>query len=148
MKRKSISPRVRFLVLQRDDFRCRYCGATAEDDRLHLDHIHPVARGGVDDLENLLTACQTCNLGKAAGLPVKRLPAQRERAWGAVIFQSAVERFWPNIPLWRAFSIIIDTCANALDQEAVMAAVVSARDWRSAELELFRIDGTDAALDA
>lgn len=32
---------------------------------LHIDHIIPVSKGGQDEIENLLTACADCNLGKA-----------------------------------------------------------------------------------
>lgn len=66
--RSGVTPRIRFAVLERDRFRCRYCGATAEDARLVIDHILPVAVGGSDDMDNLATACDLCNAGKAAKL--------------------------------------------------------------------------------
>jgi hypothetical protein len=31
---------------------------------LQIDHIHPVAKGGTNDLTNLITACGPCNAGK------------------------------------------------------------------------------------
>ncbi len=34
--------------------------------KLHIDHLVPVARAGPTTLENLVTACQDCNLGKSA----------------------------------------------------------------------------------
>jgi len=57
---------LRFEILKRDGFRCRYCGATGRDVYLHVDHIHPRALGGTDDPSNLTTACETCNVGKGA----------------------------------------------------------------------------------
>jgi 5-methylcytosine-specific restriction endonuclease McrA len=33
---------------------------------LHVDHVVPVAAGGTTTEDNLLTACEECNLGKAA----------------------------------------------------------------------------------
>lgn len=36
--------------------------------RLHVDHIHPQSRGGTNDLDNLVTACSDCNIGKGARL--------------------------------------------------------------------------------
>jgi 5-methylcytosine-specific restriction endonuclease McrA len=42
---------------------CRYCGST---DRLHVDHIRPIARGGSNSLWNLQFLCQDCNLRKGA----------------------------------------------------------------------------------
>lgn len=65
LPRSGISPRVRWDILTRDGFRCVYCGATAQDERLMVDHIVPVAAGGSDDRENLATACAPCNLGKS-----------------------------------------------------------------------------------
>lgn len=62
----SVSTRTRFEVLKRDGFQCYYCGATSESSRLHVDHVIPRARGGADALENLVAACEACNLGKSA----------------------------------------------------------------------------------
>lgn len=64
-----ISPRTRAKILERDGFRCRRCGASAEDDRLVIDHIQPVALGGTASSENLQTLCATCNIGKGADKP-------------------------------------------------------------------------------
>lgn len=62
--RKSLSTRDRFLILQRDGFRCRYCGASPDRDAIHIDHIIPLDKGGPDTAENMITACSKCNLGK------------------------------------------------------------------------------------
>ena len=58
--------RLRFHVLQRDGFTCRYCGRHAPDVQLHVDHVVPRSQGGRDDPTNLVAACKDCNLGKAA----------------------------------------------------------------------------------
>ena len=56
-------------IFKRDHFRCQYCGL----DGLHrfenwlvltVDHIHPHAKGGARHMDNLVTACQPCNLLK------------------------------------------------------------------------------------
>lgn len=65
MKRKSLSKRVRFEVLKRDKFTCQYCGAKAPDVLLEVDHIHPVAKDGDNDILNLIAACASCNSGKS-----------------------------------------------------------------------------------
>lgn len=64
--RRSLPKRVRFKVLRRDGFTCNYCGRSAPDVRLHVDHKVSVADGGSDELSNLVTACASCNLGKGA----------------------------------------------------------------------------------
>lgn len=67
--RSPIPARLRFLVLRRDGFRCVYCGRAASGGLvLHIDHVLPKSRGGVDVEDNLVTACSDCNLGKAATL--------------------------------------------------------------------------------
>lgn len=63
-KRKPLSKSTRFEVFKRDRFTCQYCGAKAPDVLLEVDHIKPVAKGGTDDLMNLITACRDCNRGK------------------------------------------------------------------------------------
>jgi 5-methylcytosine-specific restriction endonuclease McrA len=42
---------------------CAYCGS---DGPLHLDHVEPLARGGLHTPDNLVPACQRCNLSKQA----------------------------------------------------------------------------------
>jgi hypothetical protein len=64
--RRSTGKRLRFEVFKRDYFTCRYCGAQPPDVVLVVDHIVPVAAGGASSLENLITACEPCNQGKAA----------------------------------------------------------------------------------
>lgn len=54
----------RFFILQRDRFTCQYCGVKAQDTPLHIDHIIPKSKGGTNSLNNLITSCINCNLGK------------------------------------------------------------------------------------
>jgi hypothetical protein len=63
--RKQISKTARFEVFKRDSFTCQYCGRKAADVLLVIDHIEPVAKGGTNDLLNLITACKDCNAGKS-----------------------------------------------------------------------------------
>lgn len=65
-KRKALSKRIRFEVFIRDGWACQYCGAKSPAVELHVDHITPVSSGGTNELENLITACASCNLGKGA----------------------------------------------------------------------------------
>ena len=64
--RKAISKKTRFEIFKRDEFICQYCGATPPKVVLQVDHIHPVKLGGTNDIDNLITSCQECNLGKSA----------------------------------------------------------------------------------
>lgn len=63
----TISRRLRFEILRRDEFTCQYCGAKpADGTELHVDHVIPVALGGEDKASNLVAACKDCNLGKSS----------------------------------------------------------------------------------
>ena len=64
MKRTPIPKTVRFEVFKRDSFKCQYCGKSAPDVVLEIDHIKPVSKGGTNDIMNLVTACRDCNRGK------------------------------------------------------------------------------------
>ena len=65
----AVSKRLRFEILNRDGFRCRYCGVTADDEQLRVDHVIPVTLGGSDDPTNLVASCEPCNTGKASSHP-------------------------------------------------------------------------------
>jgi hypothetical protein len=62
---RNLSRRLRFAVLFRDGFTCQYCGRKPPEVGLHVDHRNPVSLGGEHSMENLLTACSECNLGKS-----------------------------------------------------------------------------------
>ena len=65
MKREPISKRLGFEVFKRDAFTCQYCGKSAPDVVLEVDHIEPVSKGGKTTLLNLVTSCFKCNRGKS-----------------------------------------------------------------------------------
>lgn len=76
----AVTKRTRFEVLRRDGHTCQYCGAKAPDVQLHVDHVVPLALGGSDKPDNLVTACRDCNTGKASIAPdaplVQKLSAE------------------------------------------------------------------------
>lgn len=66
--KRDINLRLRFRVLQRDNFKCCACGASPAKDSsvvLHVDHITPWSKGGETEISNLQTLCDNCNLGKS-----------------------------------------------------------------------------------
>lgn len=63
-KREPIAKSVRFEVFKRDKFTCQYCGESAPNVILEIDHITPVSKGGTNDIMNLITSCRDCNRGK------------------------------------------------------------------------------------
>lgn len=63
--RKSISLKIRWDVLKRDNYQCVRCGRRPPDVQLQVDHKDPRSKGGADTEENLRTLCKECNAGKS-----------------------------------------------------------------------------------
>lgn len=61
----AVSKRTRFEVFKRDRFTCQYCGRTPPAVILHCDHVIPASKDGPDEIDNLVTSCEDCNLGKS-----------------------------------------------------------------------------------
>lgn len=66
--------------MKRDSFTCQYCGAKAPDVILHVDHINPVSKGGGNEIINLITSCEPCNLGKSDKLLSDSSSIEKQRA--------------------------------------------------------------------
>ena len=66
--KRDINLQLRFIVMKRDNFKCKNCGRSPATDPsiiLHVDHIKAWANGGETILENLQTLCSKCNIGKS-----------------------------------------------------------------------------------
>ncbi len=48
--------------------RCEYCHINLEQDKMHLDHIQPISRAGLDITSNWAISCKECNMRKSAEL--------------------------------------------------------------------------------
>lgn len=73
--RLAINAQLRFRVLERDSFKCVYCGMPGTHCVLEVDHVVPVARGGTNELANLAASCADCNAGKSSRVvPLDQLP--------------------------------------------------------------------------
>ena len=83
----AVGQRLRAYILQRDGFRCVWCGAAparAARSYLQVDHVVPRTAGGATHPANLVTACTTCNLRKSGRVievpaPVLALLARETR---------------------------------------------------------------------
>lgn len=128
MARKSTGKKLRFEVLKRDRFECQYCGAHPPQSILVVDHITPVSKGGVNDIDNLITACETCNQGKAAreltsipeSLSTKaaRIAEAEEQLLGyQEILQAKRERIEQEC--WRVAAALWPKCDSVLTSDFV-----------------------------
>lgn len=138
-----VSKRLRFEILRRDQFRCRYCGTVAAERELRVDHVIPEALGGPTEPANLATACEPCNSGKtsvAIDGPVVDDVARDALRWArAMQIAAAGQRasreerdarrnafldMWNDLPLPSDWAGSIDAFARAgLDDEDIAEAV-------------------------
>lgn len=146
-KRKAISKKSRFEVFKRDGFQCQYCGAVPPKVILHVDHIVPVASGGGNEEDNLITACDACNLGKGArsltavpGTLKERAAEAREREEQIAGYQAALmaERERIDREAWQVAHIFI----NQFDDDGIR------KDWLASIKRFVKEIGVVPCLDA
>jgi hypothetical protein len=119
-ERVGIPSKLRFEVFKRDSFTCQYCGAASPQVVLHCDHIKPVAKGGETELLNLVTACNTCNLGKGATQLDDMSAVERQRRQ---LEELQERRLQLDMMLqWRD-----ELAKHAVDEVAVVCDAISAR---------------------
>lgn len=105
----AVTKRLRFEVLRRDGFRCYYCGHTAAEAELRVDHVIPEALGGTDEPTNLVTACEPCNSGKSSVQldgPTVAAVSNDALRWADAIREVAQRRQEERIELWSWFNMI------------------------------------------
>lgn len=88
----AVSKRLRYEILRRDSYTCRYCGASAPDAVLTVDHVTAVALGGTDTPDNLVASCEPCNSGKSSNTTDAALVANVSEdalRWAAAMKQAA-----------------------------------------------------------
>jgi len=65
-----ITTEIRQFILQKQGNKCSYCRRRfTKDNRVTVDHITPISRGGSHTLDNIVYACMSCNSKKHAGPP-------------------------------------------------------------------------------
>ena len=70
-QRLLMTPKLREYIKKRDGYRCVKCGISNEDEKnllLEIDHITPLAKGGITSESNLQTLCWKCNRSKGKKL--------------------------------------------------------------------------------
>lgn len=98
-----IPARLRRLVIERAGNSCEYCGLAQTDQAatFHIDHLNPVAAGGLTDGSNLALACVASSLYKSA-----RLTAQDpQTGLDAPLFHPR-QQVWQQHFRWESVYII------------------------------------------
>lgn len=93
---RSRVPLSRRAVFARDEYRCQYCGASAEN----LDHVLPRSRGGLHTWENVVASCRPCNAHKEdrrpqeAGLRLRKVPVPPSADLWLLATAGSVDPIW------------------------------------------------------
>jgi hypothetical protein len=143
----AISKRLRYEVLTRDNYTCRYCGAFAPIVVLHVDHVVPRKHGGSDKAENLVTACQDCNSGKSASMPVPGLVAEVEETahrWAREIREEPDEDDLREMYAYQDALYFLESLKPDQVLHFIAAAFAAALPYRPAHAELIRAAGSIA----
>ena len=142
-KRRNISARTRWMVFNRDNFRCVYCGA-GQEAKLVVDHGDPFSKGGADDESNFVTACMACNAGKrdrvvipqAADLAEHPQPGQQTICRG-IAYQSQLHADWADALRQSCFSV------TYLPDPVVVDSHIGEDGWRDVLRPDFWCDSLD-----
>jgi hypothetical protein len=140
----AVSKRLRYEILRRDNHACRYCGAAAPDAKLTVDHVTPVALGGSDTADNLVTACADCNSGKSSATvdsAVVADVADDALRWAAAMEQAAanlLEQEEPKLEYRAAFLKEWDRWGYGEGDERKTTELPG--DWKPS-IERFRVAG-------
>lgn len=130
--REQISKKTRFEVFKRDGFRCVYCGADPQAVVLEIDHIDPVANGGKNNIDNLVTSCFNCNRGKSdrqlSDIPeslsekAKRIKESEEQIAGyRQVMQEKEDRI--EMEVWNIAETIFPGCGESGCQKSYLVSI-------------------------
>lgn len=97
-------------VLKRANYECHYCKTRRANS---VDHVHPLARGGKDNVGNLVASCKPCNEIKGAMEYdvfmeyVKSVGVPTWETWrtSEYYINNALERIWSNVDCVRFYKI-------------------------------------------
>lgn len=64
--RSRLPGRIRDNIFNRDNFVCQFCMVKFPVEQLTVDHLIPLAEGGIDEMTNYVTACRSCNEKKGS----------------------------------------------------------------------------------
>jgi 5-methylcytosine-specific restriction endonuclease McrA len=97
----------RFNVFLRDRFSCQYCGTKTPSEHLTFDHVIPKSRGGLTTWDNVVAACEPCNLKKGGLMPrdANMVPKTEPSRPTVRVLQAHGRAYPPNFlhESWRDF---------------------------------------------
>lgn len=87
MKRRQLTADERWKVYIKDNGICQICGKPLAYEEMTVDHIIPLAHGGVNQISNFQYACRSCNQFK------QNFPPQD-------FYEMITEIYWYQTKMW------------------------------------------------
>lgn len=128
-----VPAKLRKLVIRRAAGRCEYCGLSqaGQEATFHIDHIVPVAAGGLTVAENLALACVSCSLRKAA----RQMAIDPQTAAETALFHPR-QNVWREHFQWRGVRLVGLTATGRATIKALSlnrAAILAIRQEEMAQ---------------
>lgn len=90
-------------LLERDDYKCQYCGKSLPPKELNMDHVIPRDHGGATSWENVVISCIRCNSKKSnrspreAGMRLLKEPKRPpRRPFMTSLYGKSMEDTWSH----------------------------------------------------
>ena len=90
---------------------CWYCGKEMEPSKLTKDHVFPKSKGGVNDMDNIIMVCKTCNSSKG-NMDLFEWYATVRKEWPPL---NILIHYLKNIYLYSVENGLMDKHAEELD---------------------------------
>lgn len=69
-RRRAQRTKLKLELIKAQNGKCAYCRVKLRAEDMHVDHIHPLSKGGSNERSNLQLTCSGCNLRKNAKDPL------------------------------------------------------------------------------
>lgn len=66
-------------LYDRDEGVCYLCRSAVKFEDFTIDHVVPLAKGGLHSYANTRCCCEPCNLAKGSSLPADYIPVRKNR---------------------------------------------------------------------
>lgn len=106
-KRRSLDKKIFKELLRKYNFKCVFCQSK---DKLSIDHIHPVSKGGNDDLSNLQILCKSCNSQKGS-----KIGFHGYGLYSKLIKEYNSKCLWCNSSDYLVIDYIVSLCNGGAD---------------------------------
>lgn len=97
-------------MIKHNDY-CWYCGKEMEPSKLTKDHVFPRSKGGVNEMDNIIMVCKTCNSSKG-NMDLFEWHSEVRQEWPPF---NVMVHYLKNIYLYSVENGLLDKHSTELD---------------------------------